>query len=121
VFDAKPDQGSIRPRVVARYAPSVAVPQPSISKAHVRAANKSKTTAAITVFPLSTATARPKSFASVWRNCRAHVEELAQWRAGFQIWGINRGAIMTIAEYLAATALIALIVWAVLGLLMQES
>jgi hypothetical protein len=46
---------------------------------------------------------------------------LAQWRAGFQIWGINRGAIMTIAEYLAATALIALIVWAVLGLLMQES
>jgi hypothetical protein len=34
---------------------------------------------------------------------------------------INRGAIMTIAEYLAATALIALIVWAVLGLLMQES
>jgi hypothetical protein len=34
---------------------------------------------------------------------------------------IKRGAIMTIAEYLAATALIALIVWAVLGLLMQES
>ncbi len=33
----------------------------------------------------------------------------------------KRGAIMTIAEYLAATALIALIVWAVLGLLMQES
>jgi len=28
---------------------------------------------------------------------------------------------MTIAEYLAATALIALIVWGVLGLLMQES
>jgi hypothetical protein len=36
--------------------------------------------------------------------------------------GNNRtGAIMTIAEYLAATALIALIVWGVLGLLMQES
>jgi len=34
---------------------------------------------------------------------------------------IERGAIMTIAEYLAATALIALIVWGVLGLLMQES
>jgi hypothetical protein len=28
---------------------------------------------------------------------------------------------MTVSEYLAATALIALIVWAVLGLLMQES
>jgi hypothetical protein len=35
--------------------------------------------------------------------------------------GNQMGAIMTIAEYLAATALIALIVWAVLGLLMQES
>jgi hypothetical protein len=35
--------------------------------------------------------------------------------------GNQTGAIMTIAEYLAATALIALIVWAVLGLLMQES
>ena len=34
---------------------------------------------------------------------------------------IKRGAIMTIAEYLVATDLIALIVWAVLGLLMQES
>jgi hypothetical protein len=31
------------------------------------------------------------------------------------------GAIMTIAEYLSATALIALIVWAVLGVLMQEN
>ena len=30
------------------------------------------------------------------------------------------GAIMTIAEYLAATALTILIVWAVSGLLMQE-
>jgi hypothetical protein len=38
-----------------------------------------------------------------------------------ETWGIKRGAIMTIAEYLAATALIALVVWAVLGLLMQES
>jgi hypothetical protein len=38
----------------------------------------------------------------------------------FSTWGIKRGAIMTIAEYLAATALIALIVWGVLGLLMQE-
>jgi hypothetical protein len=28
---------------------------------------------------------------------------------------------MTISEYLAATALVALILWAVLGLLMQES
>jgi hypothetical protein len=35
--------------------------------------------------------------------------------------GNQTEAIMTIAEYLAATALIALIVWAVLGLLMQES
>ena len=35
--------------------------------------------------------------------------------------GIERGAIVTIAEYLAATALVALIVWGVLGLLMQES
>jgi hypothetical protein len=34
---------------------------------------------------------------------------------------IKQRAIMTIAEYLSATALIALIVWAVLGLLMQES
>jgi hypothetical protein len=62
----------------------------------------------------------PKSFASAWRNCPAHVEKSAQWRAGFQTWN-QMGAIMTIAEYLAATALIALIVWAVLGLLMQES
>jgi hypothetical protein len=34
------DAGSIRLRPVARYAPSVAVPQPSISKAHGRDANK---------------------------------------------------------------------------------
>jgi hypothetical protein len=41
--------------------------------------------------------------------------------SGISDMEIKRGAIMTIAEYLAATALIALIVWAVLGLLMQES
>jgi hypothetical protein len=35
--------------------------------------------------------------------------------------GNQTRAVMTIAEYLAATVLIALIVWAVLGLLMQES
>jgi hypothetical protein len=35
--------------------------------------------------------------------------------------GNQTGAIMPIAEYLAATGLIALIVWVVLGLLMQES
>jgi hypothetical protein len=57
----------------------------------------------------------PKSFASAWRNCPAHVEESAQWRAGFQTWEIKTGAIMTIAGYLAATALIALIVWAYWG------
>jgi hypothetical protein len=33
----------------------------------------------------------------------------------------EREVVMTVSEYLAATALIALIVWAVLGLLMQES
>jgi hypothetical protein len=32
----------------------------------------------------------------------------------------SAGAIMTISEYVAATALVALILWAVLGLLMQE-
>jgi hypothetical protein len=35
--------------------------------------------------------------------------------------GKSTGAIMTIAEYLAATALTTLIVWGVLGLLMHES
>jgi len=35
--------------------------------------------------------------------------------------GNQTGAIMTIAEYLAASALTILIVWVVLGLLMQES
>jgi hypothetical protein len=33
----------------------------------------------------------------------------------------SRGAVMTITEYLAATVLVALILWAVLGLLMQEN
>jgi hypothetical protein len=46
---------------------------------------------------------------------------LAQWRAGFQAWWNQTGAIMTITEYLAATILVAVILWAVLGLLMQES
>jgi hypothetical protein len=36
------------------------------------------------------------------------------------VW-IKRGSVMTIREYLATTILVALIVWAVLGLLMQES
>jgi hypothetical protein len=35
--------------------------------------------------------------------------------------GNQMGAVMTIAEYLATTALIVLIVWGVLGLLMQGS
>ena len=39
----KCDPASIRPHAVGRYAPSVAVQQPSISKAHDRAANKFKT------------------------------------------------------------------------------
>jgi len=94
---------------------------------HDRAANKSKTnpkpTAATTARSAANwySVACLKSFASAWRNCPAHVEESAQWRAGFQTWEIKTGAIMTIAEYLAATALIALIVWGVLELLMQES
>jgi len=33
----------------------------------------------------------------------------------------STGAVMTITEYLAATVLVALILWAVLGLLMQEN
>jgi len=32
----------------------------------------------------------------------------------------SRGALMGIGEYLAATALVTVILWAVLGLLMQE-
>jgi hypothetical protein len=64
--------------------------------------------------------AYPKSFTSLWRNCPAHVEESAQWRA--RLRRVNyRGRVMTISEYLAATALVALILWAVLGLLMLES
>jgi hypothetical protein len=35
--------------------------------------------------------------------------------------GNKTRAIMTITEYVAATILVALILWAVLGLLMQES
>jgi hypothetical protein len=38
-----------------------------------------------------------------------------------QTCGNQRGTVMTITEYLAATILVALILWAVLGLLMQES
>jgi hypothetical protein len=34
---------------------------------------------------------------------------------------VINGAVMTITEYLAATILVALVLWAVLGLLMQES
>jgi len=103
--------------VVAPYAPSVAVPQlinPKQIQNH-RSDNRARSAAN------RYSVACPKSFASAWRNCPAHVEESAQWRAGFQTWEIKTGAIMTIAEYLAATALIALIVWGVLGLLMQES
>jgi hypothetical protein len=64
--------------------------------------------------------AYPKSFTSLWRNCPADVEESAQWRA--RLRRVNyRERFMTISEYLAATALVALILWAVLGLLLQES
>ena len=62
------------------------------------------------------------------KKFHAHAEKLPCSRRGIDAMrsrildrGIERGAIMTIAEYLAATALIALIVWGVLGLLMQES
>jgi hypothetical protein len=54
-------------------------------------------------------------------NCPACVEESAQWRAGFQTWGNQTGGIMTITEYLAVTILVALVLWTVLGLLLQES
>jgi hypothetical protein len=63
----------------------------------------------------------PKSFALAWRNCPARVEESAQMASRISDMGIKPGAIMTIAEYLAATVLTTLIVWAVLGLLMQEN
>jgi hypothetical protein len=62
----------------------------------------------------------PKSFTLVRENCPVQVEESAQWREGFQMWE-STGAVMTITEYLAATILVALVLWAVLGLLMQES
>ena len=62
------------------------------------------------------------------KKFRVSVEKLPGSRRGIGAMasrisdmGIKPGAIMTIAEYLAATALIALIVWAVLGLLMQET
>jgi hypothetical protein len=62
------------------------------------------------------------------KKFRISVEKLPDSRRGIGAMasrisdmGIKPGAIMTIAEYLAATVLIALIVWAALGLLMQES
>jgi hypothetical protein len=67
---------------------------------------------------------RPIQKVSPWRG------EIAPFASGnrrnsqqrFPGVGINGGtAAMTISEYLAATALVALILWAVLGLLMQES
>jgi hypothetical protein len=64
--------------------------------------------------------AYPKSFTPVWRNCPAHVEESAQWRARLQTCE-SAGDVMTISEDLGATFLVALILWAVLGLLMQEN
>src|SRR5262249_45835543 len=64
--------------------------------------------------------AHPKSFTSVRRNRPAHDEESSQWPRTIQMCGCKGGVIMTIAEYIAATALVALILWAVLGLLIQE-
>jgi hypothetical protein len=65
---------------------------------------------------------------SLSKKFRVGVEKLPCSRRGIGAiasrisdMGNQTGAIMTIAEYVAATALIALIVWAVLGLLMQES
>jgi hypothetical protein len=69
-------------------------------------------------FPYSAA--YPKNFTCVRGNCPAHVEESAQWRARLQT-GESTGDVMTISEYLGATFLVALILWAVLGLLMQEN
>jgi hypothetical protein len=59
----------------------------------------------------------PKSFASVPRSRRG-IDAMA---SSISDMGNQTGAIMTIAEYLAATGLTALIVWGVLGLLMHES
>ena len=64
--------------------------------------------------------AYPKSFTSVRRNRPAHADESSQWRARSETCGLT-GDSMTISGYLAATALVAVILWAVLGLLMQES
>ena len=65
-------------------------------------------------------TAHPKSFISAWRNRPAHADESSQSRARFEACELTR-IVMMISEYLAATALVAVILWAVLGLLMQES
>ena len=65
------DYESIRPRAVARYAPSVAVPQPSINKSQAHAANAARSA-------VNHSADCPKNFASAWRNCPAHVEETAQ-------------------------------------------
>ena len=85
-------------------------------------ANKSKTTAALAMFrcqPLRR---------SLSKKFHVRVEKLPWSRRGIGAiasrisdMGNQTGAVMTIAEYVAATALIALIVWAVLGLLLQES
>jgi Flp pilus assembly protein TadB len=62
------------------------------------------------------------------KKFRVGVEKSPRSRRGIgaiarriQTCGNQRGAVMTITVYLAATALVALILWAVLGLLMQEN
>ena len=61
------------------------------------------------------------------KKFRISVEKLPGSRRGIGAMSeqdsrwIQMGAIMTIAEYLAATVLTTLIVWVVLGLLMQEN
>jgi hypothetical protein len=87
------DPGSICPHAVARYAPSVAVAQPSISKSHGRAANKSKTTQQqpVAFRCQRNSVACPKSFALAWRNCPAYVEDSAQAQAEFQTRRIKWG------------------------------
>ena len=97
------------PRVGALVRSISCNPQPSISKTHGRAAN----------------TATRELFQKVSRG-RGEIALVASrnrrnGEQDFQTRGIKRGAIMTITEYLAATILVALISWAVLGLLMQES
>ena len=71
--------------------------------------------------PLSTATARPVQKVSRQRGEIARLGGIGAMASRISDMGIKPGAIMTITEYLAATVLIALIVWAALGLLMQES